>query len=230
MKRMTTVLTLMCAMGLASTAWAQDAERPVPEDPGHPTKLTGVGVKLHGSLASATYEDDDLNDRVDSKFGYGFGLQAAVEFHPLIAIQPELFFMNKGNTYTTEGPSSKVITSTNYIQLPILFALQLPLPIIKPRLLVGPHLSYFVGGDRTVETTVDGKDTSASVELNSDDISTFDFGVTAGVGLDVELGEYILTLDVRYEKGFLDANGGANDQPSFTHNSTSANIGIMYRL
>jgi opacity protein-like surface antigen len=227
MKRMTTVLTLMCVLSLASTGWAEE-KTPPPEDAGHPTKLHGVGVKVHGSLATGTYEESDINDVVDSKFGYGFGLQAVVEFHPLLALQPELFFMNKGNSYSTANPSTKVTVSTNYIQVPILIALQLPLPVVKPRLLVGPHMSYFLGGTRTSDQTIGGKESSSSIELDSGDISSFDFGVTAGVGLDIELSDYVLTLDVRYETGFLDANGGADNQLSFTHNSTSANVGILY--
>ena len=231
MKRMATVLTWMCVLGLATTAWADDKKPtpvPPPEDPGHPTKLHGVGVKLLGSLASGTYENDELNDRVDSKFGYGAGFQAVVEFHPLLALQPELLFINKGNSFTTENPSSKVTISTNYIQVPVLLALQLPLPVIKPRLLVGPHLAYFVGGDTTTEQTIGGREASNTFELDSDNISTFDLGITAAIGLDVELSDYVLTLDVRYEQGFLDVNDGADDRESFTHNSTSANVGILY--
>lgn len=195
-------------------------------------KLSGVGLKLHGSLASATYDQENFNDLVDSKIGFGGGFQLLLELHSLFAIQPELLYINKGHSLKSSlgGITLDTSVSTNYIQLPVFAVIQLPIiPAVTPKLMVGPHLAYYLFGSRTLDsTTADGRNTSTTEDIADGDISTIDFGISAAVGLDIQLESYKLTLDVRWEKGLLGVNNRAEDDENWTHTATSVNVGIMF--
>lgn len=195
-------------------------------------KLSGVGLKLHGSLASATYDQENLNDLVDSKIGYGGGFQLLLELHSLFAIQPELLYINKGHSFKSNilGNTVDSTVSLNYVQLPVFAVIQLPIiPAVTPKLMVGPHFAYHLFGSQTLDsTTSDGRNTSTTEDINKDDISSVDFGISAAVGVDIQLEAYKLTLDLRWEKGLLGVNNRAEDDENWTHTATSVNVGIMF--
>lgn len=219
MKAAQKLTAIACFALVALTATQASAE----------TKFVGLGLKLHGSFASASYDKEEINDLVDSKLGYGGGLQFQVEFHKLFALQPELMFINKGHSFKTSGLINTDTTlSTSYAQLPILFVLQLPIPVVKPKLMAGPHLAYFITGTQTIDATVGGKETSNSVELTTDEVEGFDLGITAAAGVDIALDSYVLTVDLRWERGLLGVSAKDDSANDFVHTATSLNIGALF--
>lgn len=216
------IIGLMTLATLAMMTSAASAE----------VKLSGVGLKLHGSFASAIYDQEQNNDLVDSKIGFGGGLQLMLSLHELLAIQPELLYINKGHSYKFNllGTTADITLSTSYVQLPVFAVFKLPIiPAVTPKIMVGPHFAYLLSGSVTTDTTTsDGRDSSSSEDIKKDDYASFDFGISAAAGVDIQLESYILTVDLRWERGLLGVDKRAADDENWYHTATSLNVGIMF--
>ena len=195
-------------------------------------KLSGVGLKLHGSLASAVYDQENVNPSVDNTLGFGGGLQLLLSFSDLFGLQPELLFINKGHSVKTEffGVPINSSISMNYAQLPLFAVLKLPIiPAVTPKLMVGPHLAYLISGSTTAETTnASGQRTSTTTDLKTEDYSSIDLGLSAAAGVDIALDSYTLTLDLRWERGLLGVSTRADEDENWVHTAMSFNVGIMF--
>ena len=152
---------------------------------------------------------DDNNRRTGFLIG-GFVLVDA----GLIAVQPELMYIQKGASQERTLPDGTTVTRTiklDYIEVPVLVKLQVPLEEgITPSVFAGPTLGLNVTAEAEAEAEGESarEDISSATEDISDDVSGTDFGLALGGGVDVELNNVTLMGDIRYGLGLTSTDDG----------------------
>lgn len=151
----------------------------------------GIKAGLNFNTLEDVTESGSVDQAWKNQTGYHFGI--AWQFKvPIIGIgiQPELLYSKVKTSfmeaYTGAQPlnngfiANNVVVPTtmseielDYLTLPINFQLGLDLLILRPFIVVSPYISYALqkGGDLTNQ--------------DWDDINRFNYGVGAGVGLDI---------------------------------------------
>jgi hypothetical protein len=100
------------------------------------------GLKI-GTNNSNVWDSEGEEFNANSKFGLVFGGFVAIPIGKNLGIQPELLFSQKGFQATGKilGGGYNITRSTNYLDVPVLFALK-PSPLLT--LLAGPQFSYLL--------------------------------------------------------------------------------------
>lgn len=150
----------------------------------------GIKAGLNFNTLEDVTESGSVNQAWKNQTGYHFGI--AWQFKvPIIGIgiQPELLYSKVRTSfmesYTGAQPLNNGFVANNivsptlseveidYLTLPINFQLGLDLLILRPFIVVSPYISYALqkGGDLT--------------NGDWDDVNRFNYGVGAGVGLDI---------------------------------------------
>jgi len=113
----------------------------------------------------------------------------------LVAIQPELLYVQKGaqcdvDPFTGTDVGETYTVKLDYVELPVLAAMSVPLPsLVKPRVFAGPYVAYNLKAEGSFET-------GSSSDL--DFIKPFDYGAVVGVGTDLDFILAKVMLDGRY--------------------------------
>jgi len=209
-------MALVLTMATSTAALAKDDS----------AALSGFGLKLGGSLATASSDNTMLSDAQEPKLGFGGGIQVVIGLANWFAIQPEVLYQNKGSRLsgqTLPDGEATITTNLNYIQVPVLASIRIPaLRAITPKLFVGPHMAFFVGGSERK----DFGDRVVTDSVNDDDFAGFDFGVTGGVGVDFKMGSSTLTTELRLERGLINYLSG--DNVTLRHQSASVFVGVVF--
>jgi len=146
------------------------------------SETLSFGLKL-GTNYSNVYDSDNQDFVADSKFGFAAGAFVAIPFGKFIGIQPEIMYSQKGfkSSGTFLGSSYEMTRTTNFIDVPLLFAVK---PAKELTLLFGPQFSYllkqkdeFTGG--TISST-------QQQEFDNNDITKNILGLTGGADINVD--------------------------------------------
>jgi hypothetical protein len=147
---------------------------------------------------------DDNNRRTGFLIG-GFVLVDA----GLIAVQPELMYIQKGASQERTLPDGTTVTRTiklDYIEVPVLVKLQVPLEEgITPSVFAGPTLGLNVTAVQEFEPEIDRFFESGDI---SDGVSGTDFGLALGGGIDIDSPVATLMGDIRYGLGLTSVDDG----------------------
>lgn len=164
----------------------------------NPTARYGIKAGLN---ASNLYIND-VNDE-NARFGFNGGFYGQILSSEVFAIQPELLFSTKGSQADYGGIiNSTVRYNLNYLDLPILAVFKL-----------GPSAEIHAGGYASylLSANIDysGNFGSGTERIDRDQLKTFDYGFSAGFGLNfgnVQIG-------ARYNYGLVkiaDSNNARN--------------------
>ena len=154
------------------------------------------GIK--GGVNFTNFYQNDVGDQ-NIKTGFNVGLFTEIAVAEQFSIQPELLFTTKGNnnTYGNDGgvadflgTEGDVKFNLSYIEIPVLAKATLG-EILNIHL--GPYASYLIGAS----SSTDGDLGEGYEELDRDNFRTWDYGIAAGVGVDLEA----VTIGVRYDLG-----------------------------
>lgn len=161
-----------------------------------------LGPKI-GYTASSLSTDNE--EKIKKEFNNTLHFGAFARLGGKTYLQPELLFMTKGANFgytIPEGAEQEV--KLNTIDVPVLLGFKLiDLKIADIRAMAGPVGSFVINND------VNATNLAGEVkELEKDDIKNANWGLQAGVGVDV----LSLSLDIRYhfgltsmyEEGFLE--------------------------
>ncbi len=174
-----------------------------------------IGVKAGVSLANVYGDDVDAAMNVlgtagiSKQFRTGFagGLFVCYEVLSFLAIQPEVLYTMKGVKLDATFPivgKAEATVKLDYIEIPVLVKLMLPIGGFKPNIFAGPSFAFNI----LAELSGEALGQSSSVDLKDVDPSlgpeTFDFGFVVGAGVDLEVGPVLLTLDGRYTLGLTE--------------------------
>ena len=188
MKRLMTVLLIAAFAGLFA----------LPQ-----TAAAGVqfGIKAGGNMAKPTGADvQDPLATIKSRVGFTGGIFLAFNFGKVVTIQTEVLYTMKGATYVALDDSYTDKLYGDYIEIPLLLKIKIPLPVIQPFVFAGPSVGFKLS-DKIEEN---------GVPMNDLIFKNNDYGAIFGAGLN--LGRNFM-LDVRYSLGLqkvLDTiDGGA---------------------
>lgn len=164
----TIALIALFALGLGSTGFAQES-------------VTGIKGGLNLSSLST-----DGNDDKNLKMGFHAGVFSKIPFSESFAIQPELLYSGKGiklnydESGVAEGDTK---FNLNYIDLPVKLVFNLSEDF---ELQFGPYVSYLVNANVDTDAEFFGGDINSVDELDRDHFNSLDYGLTAGLGFDLD--------------------------------------------
>ena len=205
MKRLMTVLLIAAFAGLFA----------LPQ-----TAAAGVqfGIKAGGNMAKPTGADaQDPLATIKSRVGFTGGIFLAFNFGKVVTIQTEVLYTMKGATYVALDDSYTDKLYGDYIEIPLLLKIKIPLPVIQPFVFAGPSVGF----------KLSNKIEENGVPMNDLIFKNNDYGAIFGAGLN--LGRNFM-LDVRYSLGMqkVIATIEGETAPDFKNGVWSGTIGIAF--
>ena len=206
MKRLMTVLLIAAFAGLAAMPQPASAD-------------IRFGIKAGGNMAKPTGADArDPLATLQSRVGFMGGIFLSVELSRVLSIQSEVLYTMKGATYIANDDTYTDKLYADYIEVPMLFKLRIPTPVVQPFIFGGPT----VGFKLQEKLMSNGEEVPLTEALFKNN----DYGAIFGAGLN--LGRNFM-VDIRYSLGMqrvLAVFGGA--QPDYKNGVWSATIGIAF--
>lgn len=160
------------------------------------------GIKAGVNLSN--FYQEELGSQ-NLRLGFNAGIFTELAVGESFSIQPELLFTTKGNQITygendnlfqnllngdEDALTGDVETNLTYIELPVLAKFTINEVI---NLHVGPYVSYLLDASSQVDGTLSDR----LGELDRNGFNTWDYGVAAGIGVDLNL----VTIGFRYDLG-----------------------------
>ncbi|MBL7108046.1 MAG: PorT family protein [Candidatus Cloacimonetes bacterium] len=195
MKQVKIMLIVLMLLTVSSVVFAQG--------------ITAKGVKVGLNLSTFTGDDADW-EGVDKKMRIGFAIGGFItyEINEMFALQPELYYSMQGAKYkSSEGEDGTLIFKYNYIQVPILAKVNIPVEgSVAPNIFLGPAIGI------KVSSKIWWEEEGEEEEEDAEDVKSTDFGLVFGAG--VEFGK--ITVDARYNLGLstIADEGDADDKNS----------------
>jgi hypothetical protein len=166
------------------------------------TMVLKAGLNLARQWAGSS-ADPVFPDNAGMKPGVIIGGALYIEGTPLFSMQPELLFSMKGGIRARNGDYIRAIT-LSYLELPVLFRVNIPVERAKPNIYTGPALGLRLStGGYTRDSG--GWDWFSPEYKKSLEESTnpVDFGLVMGGGFEFPAGSGSIVLDVRYTLGLV---------------------------
>jgi hypothetical protein len=207
MKKLTTVLVIAACVGLL--ALPQPARADVQ-----------FGIKAGGNMAKPTGLDaQDPLATLKNKVGFNGGIFLALNFGRVVTIQWEALYTMKGATYVALDDTYTDKLYADYIEVPLLLKLRIPLPVIQPFVFAGPTVGFKL--QEKLESN------GEEVPLTENLLKNNDYGAIFGAGLN--LGRSFM-VDVRYSLGLQKVISTVEGelQPDFKNGVWSASLGIAF--
>lgn len=186
------------------------------------TDLQAQNIAIGGKagFTASSFRGDDAVDLELRKGAVG-GAFVNVMLIKFLAIQPELMFKQNGATYYFDNTGLKESVKMNYLQVPVLFKLQIPIDnTFYPHILVGPQYSYALSR----EYSVGGSDNQ--LVFQDADIRRNDVGGVFGAGLDVRANRLFWTIDFRYGMGALNIEDNDNIELDLRNQDFTISTGL----
>jgi hypothetical protein len=157
----------------------------------------GFGIRLGGIIAKQTFDEGNLAEDPESKFGADIAIMYSLPLGDgFLALQPELHWMQKGSTFSDLN-GDDAVTTMNYLELPLLLRVNFG-GSLKLFAFGGPSAGYLLGVNSDDDV------------ISKDDFEDIEFGLHIGAG--IGFGRF--EVDVRYMAGLSDvsaADGNIND-------------------
>jgi len=179
------------------------------------------GLKV-GANYSNVYDSESEDFVADSKFGIAAGAFVSVPLSKFIGIQPEILFSQKGfkSSGTFLGTAYEATRTTNYIDVPLLFAVK---PIEFITILFGPQYSYLM--KQKDEFTSGSFSSSEEEEFTNDNIRKNTFSFIGGADLNYE--NFIVGLRTGWDLKNNQGDGSSNT-PRYKNMWYQATVGYRF--
>ena len=168
------------------------------------TLAAQAGVTPHARIGimagvnSSTVSGSDATD-ASRRTGFMAGVLLVAPLSPAFAIQPEVYFTQKGAKSSDTDFTADV--KFGYLEVPVLLRYEVPVTGgVKPFLYAGPQVSFKTSC--TVDVAAQGAKISEDCDAESDNGETFksvDYGVIVGGGLGFDVGGRMFTIGARYD-------------------------------
>jgi len=171
-----TILLIAAVVSFTSNIIAQDDDS---------RAKPNFGLK-GGVNYSNVYDEKGEAFQADPKFGLAAGAFVSIPLGKLFAIQPEILYSQKGfkATGVILGSTYKFTRTTNYIDVPILFAVR---PVEFLSIVAGPQYSYLISKKDVFANA--STSIAQEQEFENDNIRKNTFCITGG--LDVNVGHFV---------------------------------------
>ncbi len=159
---------------------------------------------------------------VNRKNGLSAGL--FFSFSPglgIFTLQPEFLFAQKGASNTIPILNIKEEIRLNYLEVPLLFKLAIPIDqTFFPHVFAGPYSAFKISESYNAVQLDTGLGSSYSREVNG-----LDYGAIFGAGLDVKGERFVFSLDGRFGLGANELEK-ANEPDDIKNGTFSFNVGF----
>jgi hypothetical protein len=179
------------------------------------------GLKA-GINSSNVYDSKGEDFRADSKIGFAGGAFFSVPLGKSFGIHPEILFSQKGfqGSGSILGSSYKFTRTTNFIDVPLLFALK---PIEYVTILAGPQFSYLMKQKDVFENSL--LTIEQENEFENDNIRKNTLGFMGGIDINVK--QFVLGTRVGFDIT-KNAGDGTSSTPRYKNVWLQATIGIRF--
>lgn len=194
-----------------------------------------VGARLGANLASQSalkqYTSGDFSRSV--KAGLLVGLAGNLKLNDWLSVQTELLFTQKGVKYSITYPDDpgfpeyKQSRTLNDLEIPILVKGNLSLGSFILNGGLGPYFAIALGG---TEKVTEPGDIKYDMEFGDGAYRRFDMGLAFGAGIGLEMGPGIISLDLRYDLGFVNIKNGPKAEDSKASCNRAFTIGLEYMI
>lgn len=179
------------------------------------------GLKV-GANYSNVYDSESEDFVADSKFGLAAGAFVSIPLGKFIGVQPEILFSQKGfkSSGTFLGTEYKATRTTNFIDVPLLFAVK---PVEFITILFGPQYSYLM--KQKDEFTSGSFSSSEEEEFTNDNIRKNTFSLIGGA--DLNFNNFVIGLrsgwDLKNNQG-----DGSSNTPRYKNMWYQATVGYRF--
>ena len=199
--------------------------------PGLPTQAQYLTGSIKIGASSANFEGDLAGGATawESILGIAAGGSIGYELESGLGLMAELLYLRMGAQAPVrynDFPAS-LESKITYLALPVLFQYKLKAgQYFAPRFFAGPAGMFKM--DALV--AVDDRETGALFYEEDQSIENLDWGLMLGGGLDFEVSDQTLTLEVRYFGGRMDITkpSGELDGSDLRNRSVTVMAGIMF--
>lgn len=225
-----------------------------------PMAQAQISLGVKGGVTFSNMSQSDLfKDLYNSELRLGFaaGIMAEIPLGGRFAIQPEIFWAQKGENSRPKRDNIEGLLNGepvyiwndftfNYIEIPILFKYKFRGQAVGGYLAVGPVISSALSGkvefslvdaNGKVLKGIDGYPASGAGEIPLefgtgalDDFKSSDFGFSFGGGLSFALGSGQLVADARYVLGFTNLDVDSDEDLSIKNRSIQVTVGYLFPL
>lgn len=176
------------------------------------------GQSIYGLRAGLNLSNYDGDYEMDSRIGFHAGMMMQYNLHPMLILQPELLYTQRGaqDEGTVAGIKTELKHTLHYLELPIFLKLDLGEGNLKFQPYLGPELRYLIAAKYKAK--------AGSVEQSGDinGLADLDFGL--GIGLDFVFNTNML-FGARYSLGLANIDDGDDE---IKNNSFMINLGFLY--
>ena len=166
----------------------------------------------------------------DPLIGFSAGMTLERHLAPEFVFRPQVTYNQKGFVVDDEivdennGETEVYDFSyrSEYIETfyPIIYSFELHSEFV-PQVFLGPTLSFGIDGELDIDEMPEEME-----EMFEEEPGLFDFGATVGIGGIQHFRNFALTIDLRYNWGFLDT--GIHDEDSIRNQGASLNLGFRF--
>lgn len=180
-------------------------------------------IGLRGGYSISTLKNYPLElGNLEVEEGLTYGNFNAILFEigitPLLAIQPEINYLEKGGVIRSKGNNDfKFSLKVNYLEAPVLAKFRLGSGPLKGYVITGPSVGYAIDGKSKVITGEVSEaerirfDNSFGADGRKD--NRFDISGVVGGGVQYKLGPGSIVLDARATYDFNDFNNFHGEAP-----------------
>ena len=152
----------------------------------------GIFAGVNSSSFSITNLDPD--ESTSSHTGFMAGGWIGLHLGNLIALQLEVFYTQKGSKLNETGEPTATFKA-DYIEIPLLLQVGLPLGALKPHIYAGPAIAFNVNCKIGLEGSAEGNCAEPTFDT---EIKSTDFSGIIGIGINISR----FLIAVQYDHGF----------------------------
>lgn len=178
-----------------------------------------IGIKA-GANYSNMYDSQNKDYSADGKIGFATGGFVSIPIGTYFGIQPEILFSQKGFKATSSvwGNDVSLTRTTNYIDLPIFFAVK---PSDMVTILVGPQYSFLMKQKDVFSSPI--TDVTSIEDFDTDNIRKNT--MCAVTGVDINLDKLVIGARVGWDL-FNNNGDGTSTTPRYKNVWAQATVGI----
>ncbi len=169
---------------------------------------------ITGGINFSKHNEEHFHSEFNIKKGIIAGFVVTYYLSDYFSLNSSILFEQKGNVRTfpeyntgqEKIPSSRVVNRMNYLEFPILLALNITTSSeVKPKVFIGASYSYLLNATAEAIYGIKnhGKEIDQTRFWNSDEICA-----VFGAGADILINKIILSFDASYKQGLIDINNG----------------------
>jgi opacity protein-like surface antigen len=175
-----------------------------------PVGRLDAGVRAGVNLSNVSIDDTELSDTAN---GLYLGAIAGLGVAPLLSVETGVVWSSKG------GEGLGFETNLDYVSIPLRGRVPLSNAPVQPYFLLGMEFSFLARAERT---------SSQVTEDVKDRFRSFDYGLGAGIGMEIPVMSALVVFEYTWTRGLTDI---FEETGTEGHNRTSQLVGgLKYRF